>query len=134
MQRAIGHPPTAAGVGVHFVLMESTKLVRVVTRTALGHLAGRPLGMAEMEDVFYQHRARIETAACRKYSSPGRSITRATIDVADLSIDPSELSADTSTLLGRERCQRRDSRDQRFCGDRSVDRARRCGLRSRQLG
>ena len=85
MQRAIGHPPVTSSEGIHFQMMEPSKLIRfVVTRGALSHLAGRPLTIGELEDHFYAHRAAIEGAASRKFVERGSLASRTTIDASDL--------------------------------------------------
>jgi hypothetical protein len=73
--------------GVHFVLVDSHRLVRcVVTRRALDLLADRDLNLAELEEVFYAYRVEIEQAANAKYDGSHNFFSALTISADDVAL------------------------------------------------
>jgi len=53
-----GLPPLAQIDGVHFALLDHSRIVRcAITRGALAHLANKPLAIDQQEIVFHTYRA-----------------------------------------------------------------------------
>ena len=87
LTRGRGLPPLAQIDGVHFALLDRSRIVRCsVTRDALAHLARKPLGTDQQEAIFYAYRAAIETVASHKYDACEK--TRGSIMVVPTDLPP----------------------------------------------
>ena len=105
LTRGRGFRPLAQSEGVHFALVDRTRIVRcMVTRDALGHLANRPLTIAQQESVFWTHYDEIESAAGRKYDAGEKTYGMVTVAAADLAQSDEPSQPSPSSCGRRKRC------------------------------
>ena len=85
LSRGRGLPPLTQIDGVHFALLDRSRIVRcAVTRGALADLAKHPLAMDHQEFIFSAHRDAIEGIASRKYDAGQKTHGRVVVGPLDL--------------------------------------------------
>ena len=85
LSRGRGLPPLTQVDGVHFALLDRSRIVRcTVTRGALAHLANHPLAIDQQEFTFGAHRDSIEGIASRKYDAGQKTQGRVIVGSFDL--------------------------------------------------
>jgi len=85
LSRGRGLPALAQVDGVHFALLDHSRIVRcAVTRGALAHLAKEPLAIDQQDLVFYAYREAIQDIASHKYDAGQKIHGRVIVVPSDL--------------------------------------------------